>query len=101
MRLTGRAVEDLTVPTGKAEIIVFDEALPGFGIRIRRGGSRRFVYQYKIGSANRRFTFKEKDATRARRAAERLAAKVTLGSDPALEKATTHDAAGDTFRRCM
>jgi integrase len=101
MRLTDKAVAALTVPADRSEIIVFDEMLPGFGIRIRKGGSRRYVYQYKIGDINRRFTFKEADVIRARRAAERLAAQVTLGADPALDKTTAHSAAGDTFKRCL
>ena len=101
MRLTDAAVAALTVPDGKAEIIVFDADLPGFGIRVRRGGSRRFIYQYKLNGANRRFTFKEANVKRARAAAQILAAKITLGSDPALEKEAAHDAAGDTFKRCL
>jgi integrase len=101
MRLTDKAVAALTVPDGKSEIIVFDQELAGFGVRLRRGGSRRFVYQYKVGGTNRRFTFKEADAARARRAAEQLAAKVTLGGDPQAEKATVHAAASDTFAKCL
>jgi len=101
MRLTDTTVAAITVPPGKTEIIVFDDSLRGFGIRVREGGSRRFVYQYKLGNTNRRFTFKETNAKRARKAAETLAAKVTLGTDPALEKEAAHDAASDTVRRCL
>jgi integrase len=101
MNLTDAAVAAIAVPVGKAEIIVFDDSLPGFGVRVRRGGSRRFIYQYKLNSTNRRHTFKEANVKRARAAAQILAAKVTLGSDPALEKETAHDAAGDTFKRCL
>ena len=101
MRLTDKAIAAIAVPIGKAEIIVFDDLLAGFGLRVRQGGSRRFIYQYKIGNANRRFTFKETDARKARQAAEALAAKVTLGSDPALEKRAAREAAGDTFKHCL
>ena len=101
MRLTDSTVAALTVPDDKAEIIAFDDALPGFGVRVRRGGSRRFIYQYKLNGTGRRVTFKEANVKRARAAAQILAAKVTLGSDPALEKETAHDAAGDTFKRCL
>jgi integrase len=101
MRLTNEAISTLTVPPGKAEIIAFDDSLPGFGIRIRKGGSRRYIFQYKTGGINRRVTFKETDARRARKAAEKLAARVTLGGDPALEKQDVRNAAGDTFQRCM
>jgi hypothetical protein len=101
MNLTDTAVATLTVPDGKAEIIVFDDSLPGFGVRVRRGGSKRFIYQYKLSGTNRRVTFKEANVKRARAAAQILAAKVTLGTDPALEKEAAHDAAGDTVGKCL
>jgi integrase len=101
MRLTDANVAALTVAPDKAEIIVFDQDTPGFGIRVRRGGSKRFIYQYKLNGTNRRVTFKETNVKRARAAAQILAAKVTLGADPALEKEAAHDAAGDTFKRCL
>jgi hypothetical protein len=40
MRLTRPAVAALTLPAGKSELLVFDDALPGFGVRIRSGGKR-------------------------------------------------------------
>ena len=101
MRLTDAAVTALTVPKDRSEIIAFDDSLPGFGVRVRRGGSRRFIFQYKLNGTNRRVTFKEANVKRARAAAQILAAKVTLGSDPALEKEAAHDAAGDTFGKCL
>ena len=101
MRLTDAAVAALKVPADKAEMIVFDQDVPGFGIRVRRGGSKRFIYQYKLNGTSRRFTFKETSVKRARAAAQILAAKITLGTDPALEKEAAHDAAGDTFQRCL
>ena len=100
MRLTDASVAVLAVPLGK-EVIAFDDDLPGFGVRLRLGGSKRFIYQYKLNGTNRRVTFKEVNVKRARAAAQILAAKVTLGSDPALEKEAAHDAAGDTFKRCL
>jgi integrase len=101
MKLTDATIDTLEIPEGKQELIAFDDDLPGFGIRIRSGGSRRFVFQYKLHGTNRRVTFKEANVKRARAAAQVLAAKVTLGSDPALEKSNAHDAAGDTFKRCL
>jgi integrase len=101
MRLTDSTVAALTVPEGKSEILAFDDDFAGFGIRVRKGGSKRYVFQYKINGTNRRVTFKEANVKRARAAAQILAAKVTLGTDPALEKETAHDAAGDTFKRCL
>ncbi len=40
MRLTKPNLAKLELPPGKSETIVFDDALPGFGIRIRAGGKR-------------------------------------------------------------
>jgi len=37
-----------------AEKIVFDDDIPGFGVRLRAGGSRSWVFQYKIGQQHRR-----------------------------------------------
>ena len=101
MTLTDATVAAIAVPEGKSEIIVFNSQLAGFGVRIRRGGSRRFIKQYKLAGTNRRVTFKEATVRRARAAAQILAAKITLGADPALEKEAAHDAAGDTFKRCL
>jgi len=101
VRLTDSSVAALKVPAHKSEIIAFDDLFPGFGVRVRAGGSRRFIYQYKLNGHNRRVTFKEANVKRARAAAQILAAKVTLGADPALEKEAAHDAAGDTFKRCL
>jgi len=101
VRLTDAVIAALEVPDGKNEIIVFDSDLAGFGCRVRRGGSKRFIFQFKLNGTNRRLTFKEANVKRARAAAQILAAKVTLGTDPALEKESAHDAAGDTFAKCL
>ena len=101
MQLTDSAITKISVPDGKSEIVVFDDLLPGFGVRVRKGGSRRFVYQYKIGGRHRKVTFKETNIVKARETAGRLAAKVTLGEDVASAKAAAQDAAGDTFGRCL
>jgi len=49
-------VRDLALPAGKREHIYWDEDFPGFGARLRLGGSRVWVYQYKIGAKQRRVT---------------------------------------------
>jgi hypothetical protein len=40
MKLTKATVEQLKLPSGKTEAIVFDDALAGFRLRIRAGGKR-------------------------------------------------------------
>ncbi|MDB5534526.1 MAG: hypothetical protein JWO28_2841, partial [Hyphomicrobiales bacterium] len=56
MRLTNATVGKLTVPGGKTEAIIFDDKLAGFGVRIRVGGKKTWIAQYRIGRRQRRLT---------------------------------------------
>src|SRR5262245_42506767 len=56
MKLTETAVAAITLDPRQDEAITFDEDIPGFGLRLRAGGSRTFVFQYKIGGKHRRMT---------------------------------------------
>ena len=56
MRITPTEIRKLALPPGTSETILFDDDLPGFGVRLRAGGSRTFVFQYKTGSKQRRLT---------------------------------------------
>jgi integrase len=103
MKLTVSSVSDLRLPAGKTDHIVFDDDVPGFGIRLRQGGAR-WVFQYKIGAQHRRMTFGRYPALKvpaARDQAEKLHAKVKLGLDPAGEKAENRARAGETFGSCV
>lgn len=42
MKFTARNVGALTLPDDKADHLVFDDAVPGFGLRIRDGGYGSF-----------------------------------------------------------
>lgn len=57
MKFTQRDIAGLSVPAEKPEAIFFDDEIAGFGLRLREGGSRSWVFQYKIGSKHRRITF--------------------------------------------
>ena len=89
MKLTQKNVAALALPDGKSEAIFYDADLPGFGLRLRGGGSRTWVFTYKIGSQHRRITLGSAAAltpARARETAGELHAAVRLGKDPAGEK---------------
>jgi len=76
------------------------ELPPGFGLRLRAGGSRNFVFQYKLGTKQRRIALGAASAIgvdRAREAARDLYAKVRLGQDPAAAKAEGRIMAAETF----
>ena len=88
MKLTEKAVAKLTLE-GKSERIVFDDDIPGFGIRIREGGSRSWIAQYQIGTKQRRVTLGRAGALpepKARHEAKTILAKAHLGDDPQAEK---------------
>jgi hypothetical protein len=86
MKLTATTLSSAKLPDGKSEIIFFDEELPGFGLRVRAGGSRTFVYQYQLGSKQRRMSLgvaTETNVNSIRKTTEKLHARVKLGEDPA------------------
>jgi integrase len=101
MRLTQTVVNNLQLPPGKNDFIVFDEKLSCFGLRIREGGSRKFVVQYKLGALTRRMTLGSTavlTAQEAYEAARKILAEITLtGKDPAGEKQVNKAQAGETF----
>jgi integrase len=75
---------------GKSELLVFDDALAGFGIRLRYGGKRTWIAQYRIGSKQRRMSLgstETLDAEEARKRAKSALSKVNLGTDPQTERA--------------
>ena len=83
MKLTQAAISGLALPEGKADVIFFDDDMPGLGLRLRKGiagaaGKRSWVYQYQLGSKQRR---------------------MTLGIAPALTLAAARKTAGDLHAR--
>jgi integrase len=100
MKLTQASIGRFSLPRGKSEVIVFDDELPGFGLRVRAGGSRNWIVQYKVGPKQRRMTLGSVamlNVAKARDAAKTALAKVRLGNDPANEKAVARLAAGETL----
>ena len=78
----------------------FDDDLPGFGVRVRSGGSQTFVVQYKFGRKHRRLNLgpvSALDLGKARATAKNLLAAVRLGRDPAGEKLEARAEAAETF----
>jgi integrase len=101
MKLSETSARRVALPKRKAEAIFFDDDIAGFGLRIRAGGSRVWIVQYKIGSKHRRMTLgsiKTVSATKARATAKDILASVRLGKDPQGEKAEARIGAADTFK---
>jgi Arm DNA-binding domain len=57
MKLTDASIRAIAPVPPKTEIIVFDDELPGFGVRVRASGLKVFIVQYSIGNQQRRITF--------------------------------------------
>src|SRR5215471_16564180 len=89
MKLIKVNIAKVAVPSGKNEIIVFDDDIPGLGLRVRIGGSRNWIFQYRIGSKQRRLSLgsaKAISAQSARTRATELHARTKLGQDVAGER---------------
>jgi integrase len=89
MRLTKASVAKLSLPDGKSDLLVFDDDLAGFGLRLRSGGKRTWIAQYRLGTKQRRLSLGSAaaiDADEARKRAKAALSKVTLGIDPQIEK---------------
>jgi integrase len=99
MKLTLRSAASIQLPPGKTDHVEFDDDISGFGLRIREGGSRTWVYRYRVGTKQRSITLGSATSVPlalARENAGRLEAKVRLGGDPALDKQTARAEAGNT-----
>ena len=100
MRLTKATIGAVEIQPGKTERIIFDDALPGFGIRLRAGGKRTWIVQYRVGTKHRRVTLANAaalDPEEARKRAREILAKVQLGGDPQIEKAQARARAAITL----
>ena len=96
MKFTKANIAALTMPAGKTEYIVWDDDLPGFGIRLRGTVERftkRFIAQLRIGSQQRRPTIgdvRKVEVEAARKARTAVSALRRLHKCPARRSARAH-----------
>jgi integrase len=94
------SLKGLTLPPGVVDKTFWDDEIGGFGLRLRAGGSARWVVQYDVAGKARRVTLGTTallSAGDARTKAKDLLARVRLGSDPAAEKRAARARATETF----
>jgi integrase len=104
MKLTQASVKALSLPSGLLDKLFFDDELPGFGFRIRDGGKRTWIAQYRLGKKQRRVTIgtvANTTAEEARKRAKDILSKVHLGADPQLEKAEARVQAASTVQSAV
>jgi integrase len=95
MKLTRIEVEKLTLPKGKSDHFVWDDAMPGFGVRLR-GENKTYVIQYRAGRQQRRETLgdaRKVTLEAARIIARKRFAAIELGDDPGAERRAKREAA--------
>jgi integrase len=88
-KLTKTEIGKLGCPPSKAEAFHWDDDMPGFGLRIRASGVRRWVVQYRTGATQRRVLLGDPAVVppdKARERAKQLLAQVKLGQDPQAER---------------
>ena len=100
MKLTQPMISKLALPHGKSDAIFFDDDMPGLGLRLRSGGKRSWIFQYGIGTKQRRMTLGITPAlslAAARKTATELHAKVRLGEETRQPPNATASAAQRTL----
>lgn len=104
MKLTQTAITKIALPKDAGDKIFFDDEVQGFGLRIRSGGSRKFVVHYRQGGIQRRHTIGSAavlTVEEARAKARKVLVAVDDGRDPAAEKVTKRAASALIFSTVM
>src|SRR5262249_15922993 len=102
MKLTETAIAKMILPPGKSDAIFFDDDMPRFGVRLRDGGSKKYIVQYRQGGAARRYTLGPTATLtldEARKRARKVLVAIDDGRDPTVEKQSKRAAAGLIFAR--
>ncbi len=89
VNFTAARVRDFTCPPGKTEAMLWDTAAPGLGLRVRNGGAKSYLFQFRIHGKAARINIGSPDAwgiDQARAEARRFKVLVDQGTDPRHEK---------------
>ena len=94
LRLTEKSLDRVSLPAGKAQVIVWDEEVPGFGVVVGRRLAT-FIANYRANGAKRRQVIGRRGeiredgtawtVTAARQRAKEILGRVAGGGDPSLE----------------
>jgi integrase len=104
MNLTKTSVSKIKLDPGKSDQIFYDDELTGFGLRVRAGGSRRWIFDYRLGGIKLRLVIGSAgamDVDEARAKARKAHVAVDDGKDPAVEKASKKAASALLFSSVM
>lgn len=93
-KLTKRIVDALK--SGEKDLVIWDDDLPGFGIRVKPSGVKSYILQYRneVGRSKRATLGRHGvlTADAARKQAKQIMASVAQGADPVTEKSIARKA---------
>ncbi|HMF06327.1 MAG TPA: site-specific integrase [Methylocella sp.] len=99
-KITKRFIDSLRRSTGSRDLIYWDEALKGFGVRRKPSGAMSYLVQYrnKVGATRRLALGKAEEITpeQARGMAQAQLTRVRQGADPSAERKAARKA--ETFK---
>lgn len=87
-KLTKRLIDSLRAEGG--DLVLWDDELPGFGLRVKPSGAKSFCVQYRTQGRSRRVTighYGRLTVDEGRKLARQMLAEVDKGQDPAALKA--------------
>lgn len=96
MKLLEGTVDKLVVPAGKRDVQVFDDALPGFGIRKFASGKAFYFCKYNIGPQQRKMSLGPVvpgTLAAKRKIASEILSRARIGQDLAADKRSVRAAA--------
>ncbi len=92
-KLTKRIID--SAEPRDTDYFIWDEDIPGFGVRVLRTGKKSYVIQYRAGGRTRRYSFSQHGVMtpdEARRQARELLVSVDKGENPSEEARTQRHA---------
>ena len=95
-KLTDKDIRELQVPEGKRDVQVFDDKLPGFGVRKYAKGHAVYFVKFSVGTQQRKKTLGRVvrgNLEDMRRAASKILVQAASGVDVVAERKKAADAA--------
>jgi integrase len=99
-KITKRSVDALKAAADRAETVLWDSELKGFGVRVQRGSAKSYVLHYRVGTGRdaplRKLTIGRHGSPwtpeTARGEAKRLLGVIEDGADPAADRIARKEA---------
>ena len=101
MKLTKREIDRLVCPPGKRDMLVTDDEIRGFAIRVTDKGSKIFLFQYRQGALVRRLVlgrYGDLTPSQARELAEKARGRMLGGLDLVADRKKAQAATADAER---